>query len=179
LNAKICSIIEKCNLTGCAQFSPRVTGSWIGASAAFDPAVHRVTLDIVPSAEMRETLKEVGVEVMGVKDGSAYIGLVTDAATGATDGTITAGDDIIIEGDRLKIAPEGDTNLGVFFVNEAGESLPVMHRFTVNDPKRIIARVPALVPGTYRLYVVTRYTRGADLLKEKRTIEYDRWLTVS
>jgi hypothetical protein len=166
-------------VTGCAQFSPRVTGSWIGANAAFDPAVYRVTLDIVPSSEMREALKEVGVEVLGVKDGGAYIGLVTDAATGATDGTITAGDDIIIEGDRLKIAPEGDENLGVFFVNEAGESLPVTHRLTVNDPKRIIARVPALVPGTYRLYVLTRFSTGAKTLKDKRTIEYDRPLTVN
>jgi hypothetical protein len=116
--------------------------------------------------------------VLGVKDGGAYIGLVTDAATGATDGTITPNDDIIIEGDRLRIAPEGDTNLGVFFVNEAGESLPVTHRLTVNDPKRIIARVPALVPGTYRLYVITRFSNSSTLLKEKRSMEYDRWLTV-
>jgi hypothetical protein len=165
-------------LTGCAQFSPRVTGTWIGANAAFDPTVHKVTLDITPSAEMREALKEVGVEVLGVKDGGAYIGLITDAATGAADGTITAGDDIIIEGDRLKIAPDDDENLGIFFVNEAGEISPVTHRLTVNDPKRVIARVPALAPGTYRIYVVTRYAKSA-LLKEKRTIEYDRPLTVS
>jgi hypothetical protein len=123
---------------------------------------------------MREALKEVGVEVLGVKDGGAYIGLVTDAATGATDGTITPNDDIIIEGDRLKIAPDGDENLGALFMNEAGESLPVTHRFTVNDPKRIIA----LVPGTYRLYVVTRFSNSSTLLKEKRSMEYDRWLTV-
>jgi hypothetical protein len=166
-------------LTGCAQFSPRVTGSWIGASAAFDPAVHKVTLDITPSAEMREALKEVGVEVLGVKDGGAYIGLVTDAATGATDGIITAGDDIIIEGDRLKIAPDGDENLGVFFVNEAGEAAAVTHRLTQNDPKRVIARVPALPAGKYRLYVVTRFSTGAKTLKDKRTIEYDRPLTVN
>jgi hypothetical protein len=72
---------------------------------------------------MRAALKEVGVEVLGVKDGGAYIGLVTDTATGLTDGTITPGDDILIEGDKLRIAPDDD-GLGVFFIDAAGMAIP-------------------------------------------------------
>ena len=165
-------------LTGVCQLSPKVTGNWIGANAKFNPAAHKITLDIVPCAEMRAALKDVGVEVLGVKDGGAFIGLVTDTATGLADGTITAGDDIRIDGDKLKIAPDGEEGLGVFFVNADGEAIPVTRRLTQNDPKRIIARVPELPAGQYILRVVTRYTTATTLLKEPRIIDYDRLLVI-
>ncbi len=166
-------------LTGCCQYSPRVAGTWIGANAKFDPAVHKITLDIVPSAEMRASLKEVGVEVLGVKDGGAFIGLVTDTATGLTDGTITPGDDILVEGDKLKIVPDGESGLGVFFINVSGEAIPVTRRLTQNEPKKLIARVPNLPAGQYTLRVVTRFSKSGTLLTEPRTIDYDRLLIVS
>ena len=165
-------------LTGCCQMTPKVTGTWIGANAKFNPAVHKLTLDMIPSAEMRAALKEVGVEVLGVRDGGAFIGLVTDTATGLADGTITAGDDIRIDGDKLKIAPDDETGLGVFFVNADGDMIPVTRRLTQNDPKRLIARAPDLPAGQYTLRVVTRFTGGSNLLKESRVIDYDRLLVI-
>ncbi len=166
-------------LTGCAQFTPRVPGTWIGANAKFDPAVHKPTLDIIPSAEMRATLQEVGVEVLGVKAGGAFIGLVTDTATGVVDKTITPGDDILVEGDKLKIAPDGEEGLGVFFVDAAGTAGPVTRRLTQNDPKKLLVRVPDLAPGQYTLRVVTRFSNSSTLLTEPRTIDYGRLLIVS
>ncbi len=162
-------------MDGCTQITPRVLGSWLGENAKFDPAVHKVTVDTVPAAEMRQALKEVGVEVLGVKTGGAYIGLVTDTATGRTDGSITPNDDIQIEGEKLKISPEGEARLGVFFVDARGRSTAVTRRLTENNPKKLIARVPA---GTYTLRVVTRYTGDNSPLKEARTIIYNQPLTV-
>jgi hypothetical protein len=128
---------------------------------------------------MRTALTEVGIEVIGIKDSGAYIGLVTDTVTGATDGTITAGDDIRIEGDKIKITPDDEPGLGIFFVDESGTASQVTRRLTDNTPKRLIARVPALPPGQYTLRIVTRFTTGITMLKESRTIEYERPLTVS
>lgn len=164
-------------LTQTCQFTPRVTGSWLGSKALFDPAKHKVTLDIIPSSEMREALSHVGVEVLEVKDSSAGIGLVTDTATGLTNGTITIGDDILIAGDKIRVIGD-DPGIGVFFVNEEGTSVPVTRRFTQNDPKSVLARVPADLPkGTYTLRVVTQYSNTSTLLKEPRTIDYDRPLS--
>lgn len=164
-------------LTQTCQFTPRVTGSWLGSKALFDPAKHKVTLDIIPSSEMREALSHVGVEVLEVKDSSAGIGLVTDTATGLTNGTITIGDDILIAGDKIKIAGD-DPGIGVFFVNEEGTSVPVTRRFTQNDPKYVLARVPADLPkGTYTLRVVTQFSNNSTQLKEPRIIDYDRPLS--
>ena len=167
-------------LTGCCKFTPRVTGTWIGSNAKFDSSVNKITLDITPSAEMREALAEVGVEVLGAKeDGGAYIGLVTDTATGKTDGSITAGDDIKIEGDKIKIMPDDEAGLGVFFVSSDGTATQVTRRLTQNDPKTLIVRVPALAAGTYTLRIVTRFSNGSTLLKEARTIEYNKSLVIS
>ena len=165
-------------LTGCCQITPRVTGSWLGANAKFDAKTHRITLDVVPSAEMRAALQEVSVEVLGVKDGGAFIGLVTDTATGFTDGSITRGDDVRIEGDKLKIAPDDDPALGVFFIDADGMATPVTRRLTQNDPKRLIARVPDLPAGQYTLRVVTRFSQSNALLNDPRSIEYDQLLVI-
>ena len=171
-------------LTGVGQYSPRVTGSWLGKSANFDPSVNKLTLDMVLSKEMRDALSTVGVEVLGVKEGGgAAIGLVTDTLTEATDGTITPGEDILIEGAKIKIA--GDPDLcGVYFVpRDAPEETiyKVERRLTQNDPSRIIARVPAtLQPGAYTLRIVTQFTSsGSIMLKEPRTLEYELPLVVS
>ena len=171
-------------LTGVGQYSPRVTGSWLGKSANFDPSVNKLTLDMVLSKEMRDALATVGVEVLGVKEGGgAAIGLVTDTLTEATDGTITPGEDILIEGAKIKIA--GDPDLcGVYFIpRDAPEETiyKVERRLTQNDPSRIIARVPAtLAPGSYTLRIVTQFTSsGSIMLKEPRTLEYELPLVVS
>lgn len=165
-------------LTQVCQMTPQVVGSWIGATAKFDPEKHKVTLSIIPSAEMRKALAQVGIEVLVVKDTNARIGLVTDTATNLTDGSITVGDDILINGERIRIAGEAE-GVGVFFVNAEGVATPVTRRLTQNDPKTVIARVPAgLANGKYTLRIVTQYSNSAVLLKEPRTIEYEKLLVV-
>ena len=167
-------------LTGAAQFTPRVQGTWTGANAKFNPAIHKIGLHIIPSAEMRAAFRDIAIESLGIKPGGAFIGLVTDTTTGLADGTMTSGDDIMIEGDKMKIAPEGETDMGVFFVSHNDESLiPVTRRLTQNTPKKLIARVPDLPAGQYTLRIVTRYSNGTTLLKEPRVIDYDRPLVIN
>jgi hypothetical protein len=163
---------------GNVKLSPRVSGNWIGANAKYEPAAHKITLDAIITNDMRTALQDVGVEVLGVKNSGAYIGLVTDTATGLTDGTITPNEDILIEGEKLRIAPDGEAGLGIFFVNAQGESTQVARRLTQNDPKKILARVPALAAGEYTLRIITRYSNSNTQLNEARTIEYDKKLFV-
>lgn len=170
-------------LDGVCQFTPRVTGTWIGANAKFDPVIHKTTLDIIPSNETRRSLEVVGVQVLGVKDSGAAIGLVIDTATGATDGTITVGDDIRIGGNKIKIAgtPDDDSEIGVYLINPTTRArTKVTRRLTMNDPKTIIARVPdGLAEGEYQLEIVTRYNgTTTTLLKSPRTITYERTLRI-
>jgi hypothetical protein len=163
------------------HLTPRITGRWIGTDPAYDPKEHRITLDAIPTAEFRKVLDdEVGIEILGKKtDGGAIIGLVTDVTTGKTDGLIVPGGDIIITGEKIKISPDKDPNLGVFFVHSSGDLIPLDHPMTENNPKRILCRVPSsLDVGTYTLEIVTRFSNGKTLLKLPRTLTYELPLRV-
>jgi hypothetical protein len=164
--------------TGLAHVIPRILGAWRGNLVHFDPAVHRITACLTPSTELRSALETVGVEVLGLKGNGAIIGLVTDLATGAIDGTITAGDDLMIEGEKIRLAPADDPLTGIFFIDSAGVETPVTRRLLQNDPKKIIARTPRLSPGAYTLEIRTRFSQGAVFLKEIRTLTYHIPLTV-
>ncbi|MDR0698834.1 MAG: DUF4469 domain-containing protein [Tannerella sp.] len=170
---------------GNIHITPRVTGSWIGSDPLFNAKEHKLTFDAVPTVTLRKSLdEEVSVEVLGKKtDGGAIIGLVTDLLTGKTDGTITPGGDIIIKGEKIKIAPEttpGDEeSLGVFFVDANDNEITLDYPMSENTPKKILCRVPTmLVDGEYTLKIVTRYAAGGSLLKESRTIVYELPLIV-
>ena len=167
-------------LTEVCQLTPRVAGSWITSKDLFDPLRHKITLDIIPSAQMREALGKVGVEVLGVKDSGAGINRVTDGATGLVDSTITIGDTIDIEGDKIRIAGEAE-GIGVFFIDASGAITQATGRLRRNDPSFVQIQVPAtLTKDTqYTLRIVTQFTTGGNLLKEPRTIEYERPLTAS
>ena len=106
--------------------------------------------------------------------GGASIGLVTDTYTGEANGYISAGEDILIEGTKIKVAGD-DPSCGVYFINRDDDtSYKVERRLTQNDPSRIIARVPAeLAPGAYTLRIITQFSNSTQLLKEPRTLEYE------
>jgi hypothetical protein len=167
-------------LDGVCHCTPRVLGNWIGSAPVHKPEEHRITIEAIPSTEMRKKLEQVGLEILGVKDSGAYIGCVTDLATGKTNGTITPDEDILIEGDKIKIFPEDESGLGVFFTPDNASPIPVSHTLSQNGPKRIIARVPKglVEKRDYRLEIVTRFSSGHLLLKDPRTIVYETKLHV-
>lgn len=143
----------------------------------FDPAIHKLTFDIVPTKKLRDALKNVKVINMGTKADVARIRLVTDTLTGLFDGSITANDDIMITGNNIKITGD-DAVVGVFFVAEDGTTTKVTRRLTQNDPSKVIARVPALADGSYTLRIVTQFSQSSTTLKEARTLEYPTKLVV-
>lgn len=167
-------------MTENCQFTPRVAGSWITAADQFDPARHKITLDTVLTATMRDALGRIGVEVLGVKESGAGITRVTDGYTGRRDGIVTIGDTIDIEGDKIRIAGTA-AEVGVFFVDASGAVTQATGRLRRNDPKFVQVQVPStLTDGTqYTLRIVTQFTSSNNLLKDPRTIEYERPLTAT
>jgi hypothetical protein len=164
--------------TEICHIAPRVPGNWIGSAEPFDPKKHKRTCDCTITEDMRKSLENVGVEVLGVKDSGARIGLVTDVSTGKTDGTITPNGDVTIDGVKIRIFPADGEGLGIFFVDAGGSETPVTHPLSMNNPKKIICRAPALGAGEYTLKIVTQFSASITLLKTPRTIVYELPLTV-
>ena len=163
---------------GVVRIAPRVSGVWVGLGASFDPESHKITITATPTMEMKAALEAVHVEILGEKNSGAYIGLVTDLSRGKADGIITPDEDLLVTGDKLKIAPEGEAGLGVFFTDAGGIDHPLTHKLSENAPKKLLFLVPALTPGTYTLKVLTRFSNSRVLLKEKRELIYEFPLTV-
>ena len=160
------AFIQECSSfrDGLVQITPRVSGVWENEAASFDPAVHKRTVDLVPTADLRSTLDGISVKVMGATSASARITAITDGATGLKDGTITIGDDIVIDGEKIKITDEADQAQGIFIVDSTGAEHRVTRRLTVNKPSQIIARVPSSVPaGAVTVKIRTNYSGGANL----------------
>ena len=157
-------------MDGVVQITPRVSGVWETEGAEYDEKIHKRTVDIVPTADLRDILDAISVKVLGAKEATARITSITDTATGLKDGTITIGDDIIIEGDKLKI-DEKDAAQGVFFKAANGTEYKTTRRLSVNKPSQIIARVPKEVPaGAVTVIVRTKYSSTAKPLKEIKEI---------
>ena len=159
-------------MDGLVQISPRVSGVWETENSAYDDKVHKRTVDLIPTADLRTALDVIGVKVLGAKETTARITEITDTATGLKDGTLTIGDDIIIEGDKLKI-DETDSAQGVFFKAANGTEYKTTRRLSVNKPSQLIARVPKEVPaGEVTVIVRTKITGNNKILKEIREIVY-------
>ena len=166
---------------GYFSISLKVQGVFNSPTDTYDPTRHTLLFQITPGILMRNELQYIRVRNMGVKRNAVYIALVTDTFTGLTDGTVTPGEDIIIQGTRVRIAPDdgSDPIVGIFIISADGSVTPVTRRLTQNDPSRVIARVPDIAPGSYTLRIVTKASQGNKaLLKNALTAEYDRPLIV-
>ena len=159
-------------MDGLVQISPRVSGVWETENSPYDEKVHKRTVDLVPTTDLRTALDAIGVKVLGAKEETARITEITDTATGLKDGTLTIGDDIIIEGSKIKV-DETDPAQGVFFKAENGTEYKTNRRLSVNNPSQIIARVPKEVPeGKVEVIVRTKFSTGNKTLLQIREIVY-------
>ena len=159
-------------MDGLVQISPRVSGVWETENSSYDEKIHKRTVDLVPTTDLRTALDAIGVKVLGAKEETARITEITDTATGLKDGTLTIGDDIIIEGSKIKV-DETDPAQGVFFKAENGTEYKTNRRLSVNNPSQIIARVPKEVPeGKVEVMVRTKFSTGNKTLLQIREIVY-------
>jgi hypothetical protein len=169
---------------GIVHYTPRVTGNWPGAIPRFSAEHHRLTFDITPTADTRKALaEEVDIEVLGIRDSGAYIGLVTDLSTGISDGKIPQDADFSIEGNKIKILPDDpykNPNLGIFLIPEVttDPTIRITSRLIQNTASKIIARIPSDAKrGNYTLQIVTRFS-GKTLLNDPRTLTYGETITI-
>ncbi|MDR2651591.1 MAG: DUF4469 domain-containing protein [Prevotellaceae bacterium] len=165
---------------GVAHYSPRVYGPWHSLSDKLNRKIHSVGVSITPSPELRNLLKYVKIKLLGIKDSGAFIGCVSDSEKGSPIEVITPDETVFIKGNKIKIFPENEEELGVFFTNvNTGDIYQVTHKLTVNLPKEIVARIPDLPVGTYLLTVVTCFVKSRQhRLQSPRIIEYQQPLTV-
>lgn len=165
--------------TGVFYAYPSISGVWYGTSDTFDEQRHKAGINFQPNAALRESLKEVGTEILGLANVGPTVSTVTDHWTGEMNTLLTPGEEAIVKGRNLRI--EGDKEgVGIRFIRVDDDTItPVdMRRLTVNDPSTLHFRIPELTAGDYWLEITTQYSRGNAQTKEARTLRFNKVLNV-
>lgn len=135
--------------------------------------IPELSVGFTPSSLTKEAVSGVEISVVQVSDTSPAIDSVVDYATGATDGTLTAGGAVSVLGQRLKVSGDGS---GVWFVaadedgsyNEAGDAVEVT-LMVKNLPSELCLVLPdELGAGSYYIVVKTALT-GSYVSKTLKT----------
>ncbi len=165
--------------TGVFYAYPSVTGVWRDKSETFDDSRHKVGVNFQLSAALREGVKQVGVEVLGVSSAGPEISVVTDTWTGELNGLITPDEVVSVKGRNIQIAGEDEGN-GIRFirVDDGARTEVEMRRLTENKPSSLSFRVPELLPGDYYLELTTQFSASNSLLKQARTTRFEKVLNV-
>jgi hypothetical protein len=165
--------------TGWYRASMHIKGVFDSPMEPFDPEKHSVLAEFHQGAELRQELAIVSVNVLGKAKSAFFIAQVTDIRTGSVNDVLTPGRNANITGNKLKIAGT-EAACGVYFVNvDTQERVKVEEADIVeNQNAHLLVIIPALVTGTYHLEITTQFTGGSALLKEPRSIMFDRPLTV-
>ena len=154
------------------------SGAYHSPTEKFNKESHKLYANYVQGSAVREELSKVNVDILGVAESGTYIGKVTDTLTKAVNSTITPGNVLQIEGNKLKVAGE-TAEVGVWFINTQDETRTQVAQIITNEPKKLMIMIPKLTKGTYELEVITLYSSGGNLLKKPRIADFEHILTVN
>jgi hypothetical protein len=117
---------------------------------------------------LRELMKEVKIEVVGIAESDAYIDEFIDVETGAVNEKVMPDGQFIINGAKEKI--EGsEAETGIYLIARGAPTIEtkVMKNLAKNEPTKIIGTLPDLPAGkTWEMEIRTRYTHGGKPLKD-------------
>lgn len=168
-------------VTGSAIFQPIISGTFTGKTGTVDSTKNRKKVSVSVSAALRTALEDVVLEYTGhSKDlGGAEIGNVTDSRTGNTEGIITPGGGLIIEGSKIKCVNADGSDTGTVSLTNLETNAVTEMEILTNEPRKLVVIIPStLQAGSYTLQIETYYSTAGTQLKSARVIEYGLTLTV-
>ncbi len=155
---------------------PKISGPFNSPTEKFNKEKHKIGATIMAGSLTQKELAKAEVDVLGEATVEPVIGMVTDTLSGTENSTITPNNVIKIQGNRIKVVGEG-LDIGVWLVNQADNSRKQCTQLISNNPKEVLAMVPALEAGEYVLEIVTQFS-GGTTLKSPRTASFEHILIV-
>jgi hypothetical protein len=153
-------------------------GVFIGDHPGWDSSLHSLFLIAITSPDVREAIKEILVEVLGMAQSGAFINSITDVSSGIVNEKLTPGGGANIVGSKIKIVGESPDVIGIRFTEiDTGTVTKIpQNAILTNEPSKISFVIPAsLASGHYHLSVTTQYGSGS-FLKEPRICTFDHVL---
>jgi len=149
---------------------PNIGGVFERASEAHDHKKHPITFRFGSLAKLRNLVKNIDVEVVGIADTPAYIDEFVDLEANSTNSQYVPGNGFTVRGQNVKI--EGtDPACGVYFVPVQDPSKKVkVTRILENNPSKVMGIAPPTGYNENRIEIVTQYTKGNITLHSPRTL---------
>jgi hypothetical protein len=154
-----------------------MTGTF-NADGTPDEGEHNVKLNLYKGTALRDIEPELKAAKTNEPAEKLRITTVKDSESGEINGKLTPRGVIEIYGDGLKIAGNSDS-CGIWFVAADGQERRA-GKFVANGnkPSLLLAMIPDLSPGKYRVKVVTQFT-GGRLRKNPKWTVFKKYLTVN
>jgi hypothetical protein len=145
----------------------------------FNPEKHSVLFEFHQGAALRKELSNVTVDIMGVAETGPLIFQATDMKTGSVNDLLTPHYNLKVSGQKIKIAGDNPANGILFRSQDDPDSTYTVDASDIvtNNPSELMIVIPALIADGYTLEVTTQFSVG-QLLKEPRTVAFDKVLTV-
>jgi hypothetical protein len=147
---------------------PKIGGTFDSPQAHINPEVNHIEFGFRALRPLRDLADQVKIHLRGLADVDGHIYEVEDIISGSVNHILTPDEAVIIIGDKVEIAGD-NASCGVYCYNDSGE-FKVTHKLIKNTPREVIARLPALSPGTYKFKVRTQFSRKGINLKNPRDI---------
>jgi hypothetical protein len=152
-----------------------VEGVFIGDHPVWDRENNNLVLTSIAAADVRQALKNIEVEVLGMASSGIFINSLTDVVSGEVNTRITPGGGVKLAGSKIKIAGDAE-GVGIHLTEVKTEEVVHIPATSIidNEPSKITFIVPADLPtGNYKLSITTQFANHAVLLKEARTYVFD------
>lgn len=153
-----------------------ISGVFEGALDSFDGNRHKLNINLTKGLLLREAEKRVKLEKTNAVTPLPQIQEIKDSISGTFNERLTPKGVIEIRGYNLKIAGN-DPSCGLWFVPELGDEVKA-DVFISNKPSNVIAMIPPLSNGRYKVKIVTQYLGSSILLKIPKTYTYSKPLIV-
>ena len=142
----------------------------------WNPEKNSIYVSFTQGKELRESIAETSVEILGEKANVMYIIETEDRKTGRKDGSATAGRNLFVRGAMLKVVGD-DPSVGVTLTNAEGTETKLEDDLiATNKPSELTLLIPSdLEAGEYTLTVTTQFNSGA-LLKTPRSVSTQIWI---
>jgi len=144
--------------------------------ASVDPNTAVININVRPSEELMKAVRNgASYERLASREKAPGIESVTNMAAGGLPNQWTAGQNLKVRGEDLKIMDTADADQGVFLIIPAGPATERVDNFAINSNGELLFVVPAALAtaGDISLEVRTKYTETGTL----RVTRYNTLLT--
>jgi hypothetical protein len=165
--------------TGYFTATVLIRGVFNSSEETFNPKKHTIIFQFNQGELLRKELENVQVEITGVGESNITVSQVMDVKTGSVNDLLTPGRSLRIRGYKLKLVGDNPT-VGVYFVNQITAERTKVDTTDIvdNNPSELVVVIPDLVAGTYTVEVTSQFSGSSTPLKEARTSNFNKVLTV-